>query len=50
MRKFLASLLAVFVGVMPVVGGACAEGLAFDTIVLLFTLKTKDVLSDTTLT
>ena len=50
MRKFLASLFAVFVGVMPVVGGARADGLDFDTTDPLYMLKTNDVLSETTLT
>lgn len=50
MRKFLASLFAVFIGVMPVVGGARADGLDFDTTDPLYMLKTNDVLSETTLT
>ena len=50
MRKLLFGLFGVFVGLMPVVGDAHAEGLQFDTSDPLYMLSTNEVLSETALT
>ena len=50
MRKFLICLFAGFIGTVPMMSNARANGLDFDTSDPLFMLKTNDVLSETALT
>ena len=50
MRKFLICLFAGFIGFVPMMSNARANGLDFDTSDPLFMLKTNDVLSETALT